>query len=105
MVTSEVKVRDSLGNDIVLQEILAHLSYIVDRIDYGLITDNKKQLKVSLVDSGALANITTVGVVSSITALTTLTNVSRMGDVQMQRFYEAQADVAFHQGLTTHISF
>ena len=98
-------------SDISNADIYRILGTLLDRMEYGFITDNAKRLKVTLVDSGALANVTTVGTVSNISAgtITTVGTVNavtaqtRIGDVQAQRFYEAQADIAFIGGITNNI--
>ena len=80
----------------------------MSNLEFGQMTDNRKQLKVSLVDSGALAavtTVTTVGTVTTVTTVSSITNTVRQGDLQMQRVNEALLDTAFTLGITNNITF
>lgn len=85
-----------------IEKLLTNLIYVLDRLEFGLMTDNRKQLMVSLANSGGL------GVVSSVTAVTTmatLTNQARIGDMQAQRVVEAQLDTAYTLGILNNVTF
>ena len=101
----QTKITDSTGavispaNDLTIKDLYYQMALLLDRLDYGMITDNAKRLKVTLVDSGTLAAVTTVSTVSSVT------NTVRQGDLQMQRVNEAIMDTAFISGITSHLTF
>lgn len=78
------------------------LGFFLDRLEFGLLTDNAKRLKVNLADSGALAS---VGTVTTVTTVGTVNNQARIGDVQAQRVVEAQMDTAFNIGLMNRVTF
>ena len=81
------------------------MAYLLDRLEYGMVTDNAKKLKVNLVDSGALANVGTVTNLTTCATVGTVNNQARIGDVQAQRVVEAQMDTAFNVGIVNHVSF
>jgi hypothetical protein len=79
-----------------LTDIYNMMAFFLDRLEFGMITDSGKRLKVQLSDSGALPTVTTV---------TTLTNQSRIGDIQAQRQVEGVMDMAFADGILRNITF
>lgn len=80
-----------------LQDLDNKLSFLLDRLEYGTITDNAKRLKVNI-EAGTLPAVTTVSTVSSVT------NTVRQGDLQIQRVNEALLDSAFINGITNNLS-
>ena len=81
------------------------MAYFLDRLEFGMLTDNAKRLKVNLVESGALGTVITVGTVTTVSTVGTVNNQARIGDVQAQRVVEAQMDTAFNVGIVNHVSF
>jgi hypothetical protein len=96
-----------LATDKSLDAIYQLLGMLLDRVEFGNLTDNAKRLKVNLIDSGTLANVGTLSNITAgnLTSLGTLSNQSRIGDIQAQRVYEAQADTAFNVGIMNHVTF
>ena len=94
----KIKLADTTGTavDPAISPLQVVLAFLADRLDFGLITDNAKKLKVNLVDSGALATVTTVA---------SVTNTVRQGDLQIQRVNEALLDLSFSYGITRNLSF
>lgn len=97
-----IDVPDTATQDVTTQDLYNQMSLLLDRLEYGLMTDNAKQLYVSLARSGTLAAVTTVTTVSAVSALT---NIARIGDFQAQRLMEAQLDTAFNTGIINNITF
>ena len=93
-----------VANDKTLADLINVLAFLADRLEYGINTDNAKQLKVSLVGSGALANVTTVGTVTTVTGAT-ITNQQLIGGLAAQRTVEAQLDTAYNVGFLNNITF
>ena len=93
-----------LANDKTITDLYNMMAYYMDRMEFGLNTDNAKQLKVSLVGSGALANVTTVGTVTTVTGAT-VTNQNLIGGLAAQRSVEAQMDTAYNVGFLNNITF
>jgi hypothetical protein len=71
------------------------LQTVLDRLEYGVMTDNKKQLKVTLVDSGTIPAMST---------LSSLSNIARQGDLQVQRVNEAMLDMAYLTGILKNVT-
>lgn len=93
-----------VANDKTIQDFYNLFAFLADRLEYGINTDNAKRLKVNLVESGALANVTTVGTVTTVTGAT-VTNQTQMGGLPAQRIVEAQLDTAFNVGFLSKITF
>lgn len=85
-----------LANDKTITDLYNMMAFYMDRMEYGINTDNAKQLKVSLVGSGALANVGTVA---------TVTNQQLIGGIAAQRTVEAQMDTAYNVGFLNNITF
>lgn len=99
-----------------IQDLDNKLSFIGAQLEYGLITDSAKRLKVvpeqataanllatvSIAATQTLATVTTVGTVNTVASVT---NTARQGDLQMQRVNEAILDAAFINGITNNLSF
>ena len=97
-----------LANDKTITDLYNMMAFYMDRMEYGINTDNAKQLKVSLVGSGALANVTTVGTVTTCATVTnvgTLGNQTQIGGLPAQRSVEAQMDTAYNVGFLNNITF
>lgn len=100
----QIKLTDSTGevispvNDLTIKDLYYQMALLLDRLDYGMITDNAKALQVGI-RSGTITTVTTTTTVSN------LTNQVRIGDVQAQRVVEAQLDTAFINGITSHLTF
>lgn len=93
-----------VANDKTIQDFYNLFAFLADRLEYGINTDNAKRLKVNLVESGALANITTVGTVTTVTGAT-VTNQTQIGGLPAQRMVEAQLDTAYNVGFLNNITF
>ena len=87
-----------------LQNLTTLTSQLLDRLEYGNITDKSKTLKVQL-NPDLTSNVGTVSTVTSVTAVASLTNTARQGDLQVQRVNEAILDMAFMTGITNNIYF
>ena len=85
-----------VANDKTITDLYNMMAYYMDRMEFGINTDNAKRLKVNLVESGALANVTTVA---------TVTNQTQMGGLPAQRIVEAQLDTAYNVGFLNNITF
>lgn len=85
-----------VANDKTLADLINVLAFLADRLEYGMNTDNGKQLKVSLAGSGALGTVNTVG---------TVTNQQLIGGLAAQRTVEAQLDTAYAVGFLNNITF
>jgi hypothetical protein len=79
-----------------LTDIYNMMSFFLDRLEFGMVTDAGKRLKIQLTDSGPLSTVSTV---------TALTNQSRIGDIQAQRQVESVMDMAFNTGILQNITF
>ena len=93
-----------VANDKTITDLYNMMAYYMDRMEFGINTDNAKRLKVNLVESGALANVTTVATVTTVTGAT-VTNQTQMGGLPAQRIVEAQLDTAFNVGFLNNITF
>lgn len=85
-----------VANDKTLADLINVLAFLADRLEYGMNTDNGKQLKVSLAGSGALGTVNTVGTVG---------NQQLIGGLAAQRTVEAQLDTAYNVGFLNNITF
>ena len=93
-----------VANDKTLADLINVLAFLADRLEYGMNTDNGKQLKVSLASSGALGTVNTVGTVTTVTGAT-ITNQQLIGGLAAQRTVEAQLDTAYNVGFLNNITF
>ena len=93
-----------VANDKTLANLINVLAFLADRLEYGMNTDNGKQLKVSLAGSGALGTVNTVGTVTTVTGAT-ITNQQLIGGLAAQRTVEAQLDTAYNVGFLNNITF
>lgn len=82
------------------EELQNLITLLLDRLDYGMLTDNAKRLRV-VVDTGVITLPTT----QDLRTVSSLTNMVRIGDIQSQRFVEAQFDSSFILGITNNITF
>ena len=99
-----------LANDKTITDLYNMMAFYMDRMEYGINTDNAKQLKVSLVGSGALGTVNTVSTVTTVGAVTTVTgatvtNQQLIGGLPAQRTVEAQMDTAYNVGFLNNITF
>jgi hypothetical protein len=85
-----------------LSDLCLKMGLLLDRLDFGLVTDIRKQLKVTLVDSGTLPAISTLTTCSTVT---TVANQTNLGAVAGWRFWEAQLDGAYNMGIQRNISY
>ena len=85
-----------VANDKTITDLYNMMAYYMDRMEFGINTDNAKRLKVNLVESGALANVTMVN---------TVANQTQMGGLPAQRIVEAQLDTAYNVGFLNNITF
>lgn len=91
------------------QDILNTLAFMIDRLDYGMITDNAKRLKVvpeqaTAANLNATIAIAAAQTLATVTTVASVTNTVRQGDLQMQRVNEALLDMAFINGITNNLS-
>lgn len=82
------------------EELQNLITLLLDRLDYGLLTDNAKRLRI-VVDTGVITLPTT----QDLRTVSNLTNMVRIGDIQSQRVVEAQFDSSFILGITNNITF
>ena len=97
-----------VANDKTLADLINVLAFLADRLEYGMNTDNGKQLKVSLAGSGALGTVNTVGTVNTlglVNTVGTVTNQQLIGGLAAQRTVEAQLDTAYNVGFLNNITF
>jgi hypothetical protein len=87
-----------------LTDIYNMMAFFLDRLEFGMITDNAKQLKVN-VNAGSLTSVGTVSTVTTVSTVSTLTNQARIGDIQSQRQVEGVMDMAFADGILRNITF
>ena len=87
-----------LANDKTITDLYNMMAFYMDRMEYGINTDNAKRLKVNI-DAGTLSTITTVGTVSSVT------NQQLIGGLPAQRSVEAQMDTAYTVGFLNNITY
>ena len=93
-----------VANDKTITDLYNMMAYYMDRMEFGINTDNAKRLKINLVESGALANVTTVATVTTVIGAT-VTNQTQMGGLPAQRIVEAQLDTAYNVGFLNNITF
>ena len=93
-----------VANDKTLADLINVLAFLADRLEYGMNTDNGKQLKVSLAGSGALGTVNTVNTVLTV-AGATVTNQQLVGGVDAKRQIEAQMDTAYNVGFLNNITY
>ena len=87
-----------VANDKTITDLYNMMAFYMDRMEYGMATDNAKRLKVNI-DTGTLSTITTVGTVSSVT------NQQLVGGVDARRQIEAQMDTAYNVGFLNNITY
>ena len=93
-----------VANDKTITDLYNMMAFYMDRMEYGMATDNAKRLKVNLAESGALGTINTVGTVTTVTGAT-ITNQQLIGGLAAQRTVEAQLDTAYNVGFLNNITF
>lgn len=96
-----------LANDKTITDLYNMMAFYMDRIEYGMATDNAKRLKVNLAESGALPTVSTVSTVTTVTTVTgaTVTNQQLVGGVDARRQIEAQMDTAYNVGFLNNITY
>lgn len=87
-----------VANDKTITDLYNMMAYYMDRMEYGINTDNAKRLKVNI-DAGTLSTVTTVGTVG------TVANQTQIGGLPAQRIVEAQLDTAYSVGFLNNITF
>ena len=85
-----------VANDKTITDLYNMMAYYMDRMEFGINTDNAKRLKVNLAESGTLGAVGTVG---------TVINQTQMGGIPAQRIVEAQLDTAYNVGFLNNITF
>ena len=93
-----------LANDKTITDLYNMMAYYMDRMEYGMSTDNAKRLKVNLAESGTLGSVGTVTTVTTVTGAT-ITNQNQIGGLPAQRVVEAQLDTAYNVGFLNNITF
>lgn len=94
-----------VANDKTLADLINVLAFLADRLEYGMNTDNGKQLKVSLAGSGALGTVNNVGTLGTVNNVGTVSNQQLIGGLAAQRTVEAQLDTAYNVGFLNNITF
>lgn len=87
-----------LANDKTITDLYNMMAFYMDRMEYGINTDNAKRLKVNI-DAGTLSTVTTV------TTVGTVANQTQIGGLPAQRVVEAQLDTAYNVGFLNNITF
>lgn len=87
-----------LANDKTITDLYNMMAFYMDRMEYGMATDNAKRLKVNI-DAGTLSTITTVSTVNNVN------NQTLVGGVDARRQIEAQMDTAYNVGFLNNITF
>lgn len=106
--SGEVKLTNLFGevaSERTVSDLVNILAFLVDRLEYGMVVDNAKRLKVNLVESGALGTVNTVSTVTAVTTVNNVANQTLIGGQQAQRLTEACMDTAFNSGIIANISF
>ncbi len=85
-----------LANDKTITDLYNMMAFYMDRMEYGMATDNAKRLKVNLAESGTLGIVGTVG---------TVANQQLIGGVDAKRQIEAQMDTAYNVGFLNNITY
>jgi hypothetical protein len=93
----------TVAKDVTIQDLYNQLSLVLDKLEFGAITDKSKTLLVQL--DPKLTSTTAVATVATVTTVSNMTNQVRIGDVQAQRVVEAQLDTAFNIGIVNHVTF
>ena len=87
-----------VANDKTITDLYNMMAYYMDRMEFGINTDNAKRLKVNI-DAGTLSTVSTV------TTVGTVANQTQMGGLPAQRIVEAQLDTAYNVGFLNNITF
>lgn len=87
-----------LANDKTITDLYNMMAFYMDRMEFGLNTDNAKRLKVNI-DAGTLSTITTVSTVNNVN------NQTLVGGVDARRQIEAQMDTAYNVGFLNNITY
>lgn len=87
-----------LANDKTITDLYNMMAFYMDRMEYGMATDNAKRLKVNI-DAGTLSTITTVATVGNVN------NQTLVGGVDARRQIEAQMDTAYNVGFLNNITY
>ena len=90
-----------LANDKTITDLYNMMAYYMDRMEFGINTDNAKRLKVNI-DAGTLSTVSTV---STVTTVGTVANQTQIGGLPAQRIVEAQLDTAYNVGFLNNITF
>ena len=90
-----------VANDKTITDLYNMMAYYMDRMEYGINTDNAKRLKVNI-DTGTLSTVSTV---STVTTVGTVANQTQIGGLPAQRIVEAQLDTAYNVGFLNNITF
>ena len=97
-----------LANDKTITDLYNMMAFYMDRMEYGMATDNAKRLKVNLSESGTLGTVGTVTTVTGVTTVSTVNNVNNqtlVGGVDARRQIEAQMDTAYNVGFLNNITY
>lgn len=87
-----------LANDKTITDLYNMMAFYMDRMEYGMATDNAKRLKVNI-DAGTLSTITTVATVNNVN------NQTLVGGIDAKRQIEAQMDTAYNVGFLNNITY
>lgn len=87
-----------VANDKTITDLYNMMAYYMDRMEFGINTDNAKRLKVNI-DAGTLSTVSTV------TTVGTVANQTQIGGLPAQRIVEAQLDTAYNVGFLNNITF
>ena len=71
-----------VANDKTITDLYNMMAYYMDRMEFGINTDNAKRLKVNI-DAGTLSTVSTV------TTVGTVANQTQIGGLPAQRVVEA----------------
>lgn len=102
------------ATDVTIQDLYNQMALLLDRLEYGNITDVAKRLKV-VPEQATAANLNATAVISSgtVTTVTTVTDVGSLdylgissgARVHAYRVGEAQLDAAFQLGIINNVTF
>ena len=90
-----------VANDKTITDLYNMMAYYMDRMEFGINTDNAKRLKVNI-DAGTLSTVSTVTTVGTVG---TVANQTQIGGLPAQRIVEAQLDTAYNVGFLNNITF
>ena len=90
-----------VANDKTITDLYNMMAYYMDRMEFGINTDNAKRLKVNI-DAGTLSTVSTV---TTIGTVGTVANQTQIGGLPAQRIVEAQLDTAYNVGFLNNITF